>query len=151
MSPLYGAYLVVGILLGLTTILATWWRIKKSVAKAVQPVVDAAPHLKEVAHKLDESLKRGNNLANSVEQYEAVAAANNALRQVIADSTKQLAEAAAQVAQSTEELRRVRAELALAVADKAELQKRVSDLEAEVRILKAQLEYFTKPHFDAGA
>lgn len=144
---LYTLYLIVGIAVGLVTIGLGFWQIRKRVDKAVKPIKDATPQLVEVAAQLDETLKRGHNLTHDVEQYEAVAAANSALRQVIADSTRQLAEAATQVAMSTEELRKVRVELAQTVADKHALQMRVTALESEVRELRTKLEYFTKPQF----
>jgi chromosome segregation ATPase len=146
MTLLYDGYLLAGIGVAAATVWGFMRTIRK-VDKSVERVEAQAPILQEAAATLQTALDKQHqhNLGWEVESYEAVKAANGALGEVITNSTRQLAEAAVQVAQSTAELRRVQTERDQALIDKALLEARVSTLEATVAKLEARLEYFTHP------
>lgn len=149
MSGIYDAYMIGGVAVAATTVWGFMRTIRK-VDKKIAAVDESGVLLKNTAVKMQDALSRHDEsnkrtIAEDVESYSAVKAANDALQEVMRNSTQQLADAAVQVARSTEELRQTRIELEETRSVNTKLQARVATLEAQVVSLNNRLEYFTNP------
>lgn len=143
MNDLSIVYTIVGILSGFGALVLAIRNINarsdQKIEKAIHPVAEAVEKFSTTTQLLTEAAERDRSIAEPINDYEAVSGTSKALRQVIQDSTAQLAESSAQLAQTAQALAETREELRLCREEKRQLERKVEQLTKEVSLLRGQL------------